>query len=378
MQWVNVVLIVLAAGQSPAQEKVPSTSLGPPRTLVVTYSDGRTVSRLLNAKGGSITPRFPQQPDAPKYEGLSLSGLQIDHLVDSDVVVTVSLRYGSVYQKTVRVATVRLGGSEPVRVNELEAFGVDPVVLSVGDFPTRALVQPRGTSVSSLLDVSIELTQHDLPIYKVTFHNRSGRGVIAVTYTTFRGETETISGRRKNYRSTPLVDSAGEYVFTLQVGSGPTPGFDRFEVTAVLWDDGSVEGDSWLKDSEEALAVGQTQQLRRLLEILPASPRPHESTATRTTLSQIRAQIEALPIAVDDSDPVSTALSASGRQLWVESGQQQIKAAVLKDLDDYIRANPESNLGATLSWIASARGKYLEWLKTTTNMWPTSRRTSPK
>jgi hypothetical protein len=143
MQWVNLALIVLATAQSPAQDKAPSNPAGPPRALIVTYSDGRTVSRLLNAKGSSITPRFPQQPNAPTYEGLSLSGIQIDHLVDRDVVVIVSLRYGSVYQKTVRVATVRLGGSEPVRVNELEAFGVDPVVLSLGDFPTRPLVQRR-------------------------------------------------------------------------------------------------------------------------------------------------------------------------------------------------------------------------------------------
>ena len=209
MQWVNLALIVLAAAQSPAQNKVASIPEGPPRTLVVTYSDGRTVSSLLNAKGRSITPRFPQQRNAPTYEGLSLSGLQLDHLVDRDVVVTVSLRYGSVYQKTVPVATVRLGGSESVRVNELEAFGVDPVVLSLGDFPTRLLVQPTVTSVSSLIDVSVELTQHDLPVYKVTLRNRSGRGLIALTYQTFRGETETISGRRKNFRSTPLVDSAG-------------------------------------------------------------------------------------------------------------------------------------------------------------------------
>src|SRR4029450_9262998 len=117
MQWVNLALIVLTAAQSPAQDKASSIPDGPPRTLIVTYSDGRTVARLLKAKGGAIDPHYPQQPDAPTYEGLSLSGLQIDHLVGRDVVVTVSLRYGRVYQKTVRVATARLG-PEPGRVTE--------------------------------------------------------------------------------------------------------------------------------------------------------------------------------------------------------------------------------------------------------------------
>ena len=381
MQGPIAVLVLVVAAQI-AQTSQPSPTPPPDlpqvrdtsasRTLVVTYSDGRTVSRLLNARGSSVAPRFPQRANAPTHEGLALSGLQVDFVVDPDVVVTVSLRYGSVFQKTVPVATVRLNGSEPRRIEELEAFGVDPIVLSLGDFPTRALVQPTVTSVSPLLDASVELTQQDLPVYKVTLRNRSGRAVIALTYQTFRGETATISGRRKTNRSTPVVDAAGEHIFTTQAGGGPTPGFDRFEVTAVLWDNGTVEGDPWLKSSEEALAFGQIQQLRRVLDILRAA-RPGDSTFTPTGLAQVRAAIESLPVALDAAESASTAFSESGRQLWVESGQQQVIVAVRQDLDDYVRAHPERDPAATLAWVATARVKYSAWLERTANFWASGR-----
>ena len=149
-------------------------------------------------------------------------------------------------------------------------------------------------------------------------------------------------------------------------------------MTAVLWDDGSAEGDPWLKDSEEALAVGQTQQLRRVLEIVQESAPSQDSTVTPMSLVQVRSAIDALPIALDTADPASTALSTSGRQQWVESGQQQVKGAVLKDIDDYVRANPEPDPVSTRAWIATARGRYLAWLKTTTKLWSAARRESAK
>ena len=73
--------------------------------------------------------------------------------------VTVSLKYGSPHQKTVQVATVRLG-AEPVRVDDLERYGVDPIVLSLDEFSPVPLVQPTVTSASPMLDVTVDLVRH--------------------------------------------------------------------------------------------------------------------------------------------------------------------------------------------------------------------------
>ena len=157
-------------------------------------------------------------------------------------------------------------------------------------------MQPTVTSASPLLDVTVDLMRHDMPSYKITFRNRAARAVMAVSFKMYRGEKEVGSGRRKTNRSTPIVDAAGDYTFTLQVGGGETPGFDRFGVDGVLWDDGRVEGNPELKATERALTVGHAQQLRGVLAILRTAAPSNDSTAEPASLGQIRAAIEALPI----------------------------------------------------------------------------------
>jgi hypothetical protein len=98
MQCSIAVLVLVVAAQiaqtghpspTPAPDSPQARDTSAPRTLVTTYSDGRTVSRLLNARGGSVTPLFPHQSNAPTHEGLALSGLQVDHVVDRDVIVRI-------------------------------------------------------------------------------------------------------------------------------------------------------------------------------------------------------------------------------------------------------------------------------------------------
>jgi hypothetical protein len=276
----------------------------------------------------------------------------------------VSLKYGSPHQKTVPVATVRLG-TEPVRVNDLERYGVDPIDLSLDDFSPRPLVQPTVTSASPLLDVTVDLMQHDVPIYKVTFRNRAARAVMAVSFKMYRGEKEVGSGRRKTNRSTPIVDAASEYTFTLHVGSGGTPGFDRFEANGVLWDNGSVEGNPDLKTSEQALTAGYAQQLRGVLAILRDAAPANDSTAEPTSLGQVRAAIEALPIAVDAADATAAPEGAPRQTYSVEIGKQQVKDAVLQDLDAYVQAHPGAGQSPARAWVDEARQRYSAWLRRT-------------
>ncbi len=350
--------------QPPPQNVSPSRDATAQRRLVVTYSDGKTTTQLLKPRGGFWIPKFPRQTNPPRHDGLALSALQVDFEVARDIVITVSLKYGSPHQKTVPVATVRLG-EEPVRVNELETYGVDPIVISLDDFSPAPLVQPTVTSASPLLDVTVDLERHDVPRYNITFRNRAARAVMAVSFKMYRGEKEVGSGRRKTNRSTPIVDAAGEYTFTLQVGGGETPGFDRFGVDGVLWDDGRVEGNPELKATERALTVGHAQQLRGVLAILRTAAPADDSTAEPMSLGQIRAAIEALPIMADVADATLAAEGVSGHVYSVEIGKQQVKGAVLQDIDDYMRAHAGSARSSAAPWAQEARPKYSAWLNRT-------------
>jgi hypothetical protein len=56
---------------------------------------------------------------------------------------------------------------------------------------------------------------------------------MAVSFKMFRRGKEVGSGRRKTNRTTPIVEPAGDYVFTLSAASSTESGLDRFEVTGV-------------------------------------------------------------------------------------------------------------------------------------------------
>ena len=148
---------IAQAGQ-PAQPTPQNTAPAAQRRLVVTYSDGTTSTQLLRPRGGFWKPKFPRQDNPPQHDGLSLSAIQVDFEAGRELVVTVSLKYGSPHQKTVAVASVRLG-AEPVRVDDLERYGVDPIVLSLDEFSPVPLVQPTVTSVSPMLDVTVDLVR---------------------------------------------------------------------------------------------------------------------------------------------------------------------------------------------------------------------------
>jgi hypothetical protein len=350
--------------QPPPQDVSQSRDATAQRRLVVTYSDGKTSTQLLRPRGGFWIPKFPRQASPPLHDDLPLSALQVDFEVARDVVVTVSLKYGSPHQKTVPVTTVRLG-AEPVRVSDLERYGVDPIVLSMDDFSPRALVQPTVTSASPLLDVTVDLVRPDTPIYQVTFRNRAARAIMAVSYKMYRGEKEVGSGRRKTNRSTPIVDAASEYTFTMNLGSGEPPGIDRFGVDGVLWDNGTVEGNPDLRASEQALTAGHAQQLRRVLAILRGAAPSSDPTVEPTSLTQVRAAIEALPITGDAADAAFATEGMSRDSLSVKIGKQQVKDAVLQDLDDYVRSRAGDARSSAASWAAEARLTYSAWLNRT-------------
>jgi hypothetical protein len=149
-----------------AQVQAPTPETQAPRRLTVTYSDGRTVPRILTPRGASWTPSFPHRRDAPTQDGLALAALKVEHRVESDVVVVVvSLAYGQPSQRTVQVATVRLQDGQPVQVRELTAFGVDPITLALETAEPTLVVVPQTTSVSAMLEANAELLSNDLPLY---------------------------------------------------------------------------------------------------------------------------------------------------------------------------------------------------------------------
>jgi hypothetical protein len=341
-----------------AQVQVPAPETEAPRTLTVTYSDGRTAPRILTARGASWSPFFPHRSDAPTHEGLALSGLKVEHRVEPDVVVvTVSLAYGQPVKHTVEVTTVRLQDRQVVQVRELTAFGVDPITLSLDAAAPTFVVVPKTASVSAMLEVSVDLLANDLPLYEITFHNRSTKAIAAIAYRTYRGEIPVLSGTRSHNRSFPILEAGGRLQFKTQAARHEGPqGFDRFEVTAVLWEDGTLEGDASLKANEHALAIGRSYQLRRVLALL------RENRATNA--AEILSAVEDLPVKLSASEAAAL-VAPDGADVSlssVEAGQSYVRTAVLDDLKAYLQSQSANAHVPASMWVQDALVRYSDWL----------------
>jgi hypothetical protein len=274
---------------------------------------------------------------------LKLHSLQIDHVVQADAVtLSVSLNYGLPNQHLVPVATVTLRNGQSAWIEGLTQYGVDSITVSIGEPAPVSVVQPAASSVSPLVDMAVEVTGPDLPIYKVTLRNRGQIGIAALNYGAYRDGKIVLSGRKKTNRNTTVLAPGAALEFTVQTTPEARGVMDRFEVTAVLWDDGTVEGDPGLKASEESLTEGFVRQLRRVLEVL--------SDAKTTTIDALRATLERLPIDSDarGSSPI---------------GQQIVKTAVLDDLNEYAQGRSDNANSSALAWIDAARVRYSEWLR---------------
>lgn len=243
----------------------------------------------------AVFPRIDGMETA--REGMSLSGLDVSHVVEGDeVVVTVSLRYRSGPNKnTLKVATVRLAAGRPVEVNELRSYGVEPIVLSIVSIPSTFAFAPPGISVSAYVDVRATPVGPNAAAYRVTITNRAPFPLMWFRFEAYRVEGSPISGRPRGKRDFPLIMPNGEYTFELPIGSvgrssGDDPGawqpLDRIEVTSLMWQDGIVEGDKGTARQQYALDGQRSEYIRALLKILRGSRR--SVVALRDDISRTR------------------------------------------------------------------------------------------
>ena len=353
-------LVITAALSSVAATAALAAQSGPEgiRAFKVEYADGRTTHRPIGTSGRvSWTPAFPRVAGAEtSREGLELRALQFEEAVaGSRLVVTIALLYGSPMQKRVKVTTVTVADERGVRVDELEAFGVKAVTLSLVPLPPADLLLPSVTNPSAYLDATAETDSGDIPAYRLVVGNRSSQPVMMLAFETYRGNVKNGSGRHRGSGHTPLI-APGE-TYTVRIGATAAAGregastewskLDRFVITSVVWSDGLVEGNPKPAAEEKARDAGTAQQLERVVALLRAAAQAPQSHAA----AALRAEIAALPVAVPPQE--SAAISAIGLQ--------NAKNAILNDLDEFARTVGASDPAAYAGWLAASIAKFEGW-----------------
>jgi hypothetical protein len=197
------------------------------------------------------------------------------------------------------------------------------------------------TCASPALGVRLEPPGRSGPAYRLSLSNRSSHSVLAIQYEVVRGGTRVLSGRRKTERNEALVAPRVDHVFEL----GAWPSVDRVSVTSVLWDDGRVEGDPGLLADERMIDIGKAAQIRSVLRLM------RDAAGRDAGPANVRADIIALPTTADLLRAEAT-----------RTGMQQVKEAVLQDLDAFEQSSSHRAATSFATWLADATASYEEWL----------------
>ena len=333
----------------------------PARVLLIEYADGRTTSQRLARESDMWTPLFPRVPGVKTdRENLPLNALGVQATAEGDVVtVVISLQYGTLHDERVTVATRRLASADVARVEELEAYGVQPIRLSIGNIPVTVTYPPVVQSVSSSIDLRVEPLGETVPGYRVSIANRSSRVLISIGWASFRGETKMYTGRRRNDRNLPLLASGGQEEFDIPMGSVVTRDSappsewlpaDRVAIFAVLWEDGVFQGNPADGAKERRVYEGRRQELAEILALLREDAPP--SSTFRQALTTRRANLRAG--SVEDIAEFNSVLDQIGRK--------QVLEAVMADLDAFDKRSDDTPVSYR-TWLDGRIVDYDQWLQ---------------
>lgn len=339
----TAMLIACSATSLFAQAPPPRTDTT--RGLSIQYSDGRVSTGPVRRTGGMWTNTFPRIAGADtSRNGVPLTTLDVKHVSEGpNVLVTVTLYYGGPGQHGVTVAKVRLPQAEPVRVDELRNYGVEPITLSLVTLEASTAYAPDVISVSGQLTARAEALGANESAYRVVITNRSSQPLMWLQFKAYRGDRVAILGRPKGKRNLALIQPNAEYSFDVTNstaglvtadGSETWQPLDRIELTTVMWQDGLVEGEAATAADQRRIDLLVARQLESLLALLRAAPeRP---------LTSVRAGIA----------------QAMGANLET----RRARDSILAELDRFLQSQITSAAPEFSAWLTRTIPEYEQWL----------------
>ena len=169
-------------------------------------------------------------------------------------------------------------GTDKLVISDLAKFGVVPFEVGLVRAPSTAAYMPKINNDTKSLVVSVEPIVSNLPSYKIRVLNSSSKPVAGFSYNTFLEGRRRYTGMPQQFDGTPLINPGNQYekVFpyalkstTQSTGEVPPPieGL-QLNVLAVIFADGTYEGDMIEAARFRGYKIGEKIQLSRILEAL--------------------------------------------------------------------------------------------------------------
>ena len=193
----------------------------------------------------------------------------------------------------------------PVIVDALRSVGVAPVTLRFTALSPTTLYPPAVLNRTAGLDVvSIEVLQEPNPRYEVTVRNVSSQPALNFHVVARRGDRRALFGNQGHRDASPVIAANGAYSFVLDParemrsnsGEWAPTSHDTIEITSVLWEDGTIEGDP---EPMAAVLASTWGEPRSWLARLQCSRQCAALRIPRRRDSRCKGQIERLSIEPD-------------------------------------------------------------------------------
>ena len=199
-------------------------------------------------------------------------------------------------------------GTDKVTINELAKVGVEPFEVGLVRAPVTTAYIPKVNNGTKSLVVSVEPVVSTLPSYKIRVLNSSSKPVAGFSYNTFLEGRRRYTGMPQQFDGTPLISPGDSYekVFpyalrttTQSTGEVPQPieGL-QLNVLAVIFADGTYEGDRIDAARFRGYKIGEKIQLTRVLGLLHS-----KAAASWDTLAPM-ADALTYRVTVSDIDPL--------------------------------------------------------------------------
>ena len=259
-------------------------------------------------------------------------------------------------------------GSEKVVVDDLSRFGVVPFELSLARAPSTVAYLPKINNSTKSLIVSVEPVVSSLPSYRIRVLSSSAKPVAGFAYNTWLEGRRRFSGMPQQFDGTPLIAVGGSYekVFpyalkttTQSTGEVPPP-IDglQLNVTAVIFADGTYEGDRTDAVRFRAYKLGEKIQLSRILELFRS-----KSASSWDTLAPKVDELNYKITATDMASLITEFPGLNDGEVELLRGGAEVSASrIQKDLVGTFGTRKRMDSAVFAAAVSGAIAKCQKWL----------------
>jgi hypothetical protein len=297
-----VVLFIGSLSQCFSQD-TPQLEAPPDYVLEVKQSEGVPLS-FQKFEQASVYGGFRFLPGWPKANVPAVTAIRIrPRMEDGQIRVKVTAIRDEAWETDDLVADYALS-EKTITIDELKNFGIVPFEIRLVRAPPSVADLPTVVNKTRSLVVSVEPTTGTLPSFKIRILNSSGKAVFGYRSNTVLDGRKRFIAAPRGRRGTNLIEAGVVFEATLPYPTqlvhesiGELPNAKKgaeFQLLAVVFADGTFEGDAGAASQLRASQLGQKVQLSRILELLHSD--------VRTDPALLAEKTEALPSTVSDSD----------------------------------------------------------------------------